>query len=78
MAIVRLVPRAGSTVRFVAMIPQPEQYDEDHFQKPPGLHMVFLPYADDIRGLDTVKSEGREVSRELLNIGKILVNSLTL
>jgi len=42
------------------------------------MHMVFLPYADDIRGLDSVKSEGREVSRELLNIGKILVNALTI
>jgi hypothetical protein len=40
--------------------------------------MIFLPYADDIRGLDAVKPEGREVSRELLNIGKILVNALTI
>ena len=40
--------------------------------------MIFLPYADDIRGLDTVKKEGHEVSRELLNITKILVNALTL
>lgn len=40
--------------------------------------MVFLPYSDDIRSLDTVKTEANPVSRELLNISKIMVNALTI
>ena len=40
--------------------------------------MVFLPYADDIRGLNDVKQEGRNVSRELVNCTKIMVNALTI
>jgi len=42
------------------------------------MHMVFLPYADDIRGLNDVKQEGRNVSRELVNCTKIMVNALTI
>ncbi|CAD8142730.1 unnamed protein product [Paramecium pentaurelia] len=76
--IVRLVPKQGSQVRFCALLPQAEQYDENHFQTPPGLHLIFLPYADDIRGLSSVKQEGADITRQTLNAAKILVNALTI
>jgi ATP-dependent DNA helicase 2 subunit 1 len=54
-AIVRFVPRATSQVRFCALYPQAESFDEDNFQTPPGFNLVFLPFSEDIRKLETVK-----------------------
>lgn len=49
-AICRLIPRANSNPRFVALIPQPEAFDDNHVQiAPPGFHVVYLPFSDDIR-----------------------------
>ncbi|KAM3142080.1 hypothetical protein pb186bvf_005734 [Paramecium bursaria] len=78
LAIVRLTPRKGSQVKFCALIPQIEKYDDDHFQTPPGFHLIFLPYADDIRPVPDVNWEGTEVSRDGVNTAKILVNALTI
>ena len=47
--IAKLVPRNNQELRFAALFPQEEKYDEeDHFQTPPGFHMVILPFAEDI------------------------------
>lgn len=36
-------------MRFAALFPQKEEYDEDdHFQTPPGFNMIILPFAEDI------------------------------
>ena len=48
-AIVKFVGREGSVVKFCALLPQAEKYDEDYFQTPPGFNMIILPWADDIR-----------------------------
>ena len=48
-AIVKFIAREGSLVRYCALLPQIERYDEDFFQTPPGFNMIVLPYADDIR-----------------------------
>eukprot|EP00457_Paulinella_chromatophora_P003656 gb/GEZN01003664.1/.p1 GENE.gb/GEZN01003664.1/~~gb/GEZN01003664.1/.p1 ORF type:complete len:645 (+),score=131.03 gb/GEZN01003664.1/:59-1936(+) len=51
-AIARLIYRKGSLPRFVALVPQLEKKDETGAQEcPPGMHMIFLPYKDDIRSL---------------------------
>eukprot|EP01017_Pseudomicrothorax_dubius_P017726 TRINITY_DN1989_c0_g1_i5.p1 TRINITY_DN1989_c0_g1~~TRINITY_DN1989_c0_g1_i5.p1 ORF type:complete len:478 (+),score=131.50 TRINITY_DN1989_c0_g1_i5:857-2290(+) len=77
-AIVRFVPRSTSNVRFCALLPQQEFYDEDNFQTPPGFNLVWLPYADDLRKPDTVRPVSRtEVSREEIQVAKILINSLS-
>ena len=39
-AIASIIPRAGTIVRFVAMLPSLD---------PPGLYLVYMPYADDMR-----------------------------
>lgn len=50
MAICRLIYRERSNPYFVAVLPQPEELDVAGRQlTPPGMHMIFLPYADDIR-----------------------------
>ena len=48
-AIVKFIPRDGASIRFCALIPQKESFDEDYFQTPPGFNLIFIPYADEIR-----------------------------
>lgn len=51
-AVARLIYRRTGAPRFVAVVPQKEEVDKDGVQeKPPGMHMIFLPYADDVRSL---------------------------
>ncbi|XP_006259035.1 X-ray repair cross-complementing protein 6 isoform X1 [Alligator mississippiensis] len=53
MALCRYVPRRNTPPCFVAMIPQEEELDEQNVQTvSPGFHLIFLPYADDIRKID--------------------------
>lgn len=45
-----VMARTSSPPRFAALVPQEEEIDEHGIQiKPPGFHMVYLPYSDDIR-----------------------------
>lgn len=39
-AIVKFIPRENALVKFGAMVPSTD---------PPGFHLIFLPYADDMR-----------------------------
>jgi len=48
-AIVRLVAQEGTIVRLCALFPQIERYNDEFFQTPPGLQMVFMPWGEDIR-----------------------------
>ena len=52
-AIARAVPKANSTMTFVALVPQQEQIDEESGEQTvsPGFHLMRLPFADDIRDL---------------------------
>ncbi|XP_068160757.1 X-ray repair cross-complementing protein 6 [Antennarius striatus] len=53
-ALCRCVIRRNSPPRFAALVPQKEQVDEGKIQiTPPGFNMIYLPYADDTRTLDT-------------------------
>ncbi|CAO1612644.1 unnamed protein product [Jaminaea pallidilutea] len=50
MAIGVFMPRPTSIPEFVAILPQAEQRSEEGTQiEPPGMHLVPLPFADDIR-----------------------------
>lgn len=51
-AICRFIPRRNSPPRFVALLAQDEELDDQSIQiSPPGFHVIFLPFADDIRKL---------------------------
>lgn len=77
-AIVKIVPRRSSSVRFAALLPQSESFDKDHFQTPAGFNLIFLPYADDMRKPDQIKVENiNEPTAVQVNNAKLLVNSLT-
>ena len=54
-AVVRVQVRENTSVRFCALLPQEESMDETTgLQTPPGFQLVVLPYADDIRDLDSI------------------------
>ncbi len=75
------MPRMNQELRFAALFPQKESYDiEDHHQTPPGFHMVWLPYSDDIvnfAGGEKTIVKPSKVSIELIRLTKLLINNLT-
>ena len=81
-AIVKFVAREGSTVKFCALFPQQEQYDEDYFQTPPGLNMIVLPWADDIRSNSEILSKNPKilpkVSDEQSELAKKLIKKMNI
>lgn len=53
-ALCRCIARRNYPPRFVALVPQNEELDDGKVQiTPPGFNVIYLPYADDIRTLDT-------------------------
>ncbi|XP_034056917.1 X-ray repair cross-complementing protein 6 [Gymnodraco acuticeps] len=53
-AVCRCISRRNYPPRFVALVPQNEELDEGKVQiTPPGFNVIYLPYADDLRTLDT-------------------------
>ncbi|GCC21787.1 hypothetical protein chiPu_0020262 [Chiloscyllium punctatum] len=65
-AVARYIPRRNTPPRFVALVPQGEQLDDEQVQTiPPGFHLMFLPYADDKRKVDfTEKTVANEDQTE--------------
>uniref|UniRef100_UPI00358DE0F3 X-ray repair cross-complementing protein 6-like isoform X2 n=1 Tax=Myxine glutinosa TaxID=7769 RepID=UPI00358DE0F3 len=52
-ALCRYTARKNLPPRFVALVPQEEEVDEHKVQlMPGGFHMIFLPFADDIRNVE--------------------------
>lgn len=48
-----MVVRVNSAPRMVALVPQEEELDSHRIQtSPPGFHVFYLPYADDVRQID--------------------------
>merc|ERR1711988_674773 len=75
LAIARATSRQGAQSRFAALLPQAEELDENNNQiTPPGLHLVWLPYADDIRNL-TLDSP-KTASPEQVKLAKHIVRKL--
>ncbi|KAI1886705.1 hypothetical protein AGOR_G00198540 [Albula goreensis] len=52
-AVCKYTPRRNTPPRFVALVPQREELDSQSQVMPPGFHVIFLPFADDVRNLDT-------------------------
>ena len=81
-AIVKFVAREGSTVKFCALFPQLEKYDEDYFQTPPGFNMIVLPWADDIRSNSEILSKNPKVlpkvSDEQSELAKKLIKKMNI
>jgi ATP-dependent DNA helicase 2 subunit 1 len=74
-AIARFTRLESSIPYFVALLPQLEEFDEDGTQlTPPGLHVIYLPYADDIRQLTLPKTIS--ASKEQVDKAKAFVKKI--
>ncbi|XP_064011207.1 X-ray repair cross-complementing protein 6 isoform X2 [Pogoniulus pusillus] len=75
MALCRYITRRNTPPRFVALVPQEEDVDEQKVQvAPPGFHVVFLPYADDKRKVDF--TEKLPASQEQVDKMKQIIQKL--
>ncbi|XP_015716581.1 X-ray repair cross-complementing protein 6 isoform X1 [Coturnix japonica] len=75
MALCRYIARRNTPPRFVALVPQEEEVDEQKVQiAPPGFHIVFLPYADDKRNVDF--TEKVPANREQVDKMKEIIQKL--
>lgn len=53
-ALCRFIARRNYPPRFVALVPQDEELDQANVQiSAPGFNVIYLPFADDLRTLDT-------------------------
>ncbi|GLD98746.1 hypothetical protein PINS_up007464 [Pythium insidiosum] len=75
-ALARLVVRKTSEPRLVALVPQEETYDELGQVQPTGFHVVFLPYLDDIRDIQSESDE--RATAEQVDAAKQLIAKLKL
>ena len=64
MIICRFIYRKTSTPIFVALYPQKELFIDSHLEKPPGFHVIFLPYGDDIRKINLDGHKMRVIDEE--------------
>uniref|UniRef100_A0A8B9Q1B9 X-ray repair cross complementing 6 n=1 Tax=Apteryx owenii TaxID=8824 RepID=A0A8B9Q1B9_APTOW len=75
LALCRYTPRRNTPPRFVALVPQEEELDEQKVQiAPPGFHLIFLPYADDKRKVDF--TEKVPANREQVDKMKEIIQKL--
>ncbi|XP_031456133.1 X-ray repair cross-complementing protein 6 [Phasianus colchicus] len=75
MALCRYIARRNTPPRFVALVPQEEEVDEQKVQiAPPGFHIIFLPYADDKRKVDF--TEKVAANREQVDKMKEIIQKL--
>ncbi|XP_031572511.1 X-ray repair cross-complementing protein 6-like isoform X2 [Actinia tenebrosa] len=74
--ICRYIPRAVSAPSFVALLPQKEEFNDHKVQiTPPGFHVIFLPYVDDMRKLQYPKMP--KATTEQVNKAKEIIKKLT-
>ena len=50
-AVCRFIPRINASPSFVSLVAQQEIVDEGVVIVPAGLHLIYLPFADDMRKL---------------------------
>eukprot|EP01126_Amoeba_proteus_P062495 TRINITY_DN8508_c0_g1_i6.p1 TRINITY_DN8508_c0_g1~~TRINITY_DN8508_c0_g1_i6.p1 ORF type:complete len:284 (-),score=66.18 TRINITY_DN8508_c0_g1_i6:86-937(-) len=69
------ISRSISRLYFAALLPQKEVLDDDGAQiEPPGFHVIFLPFADDLR--DIAVPEMPKSTKEHVTLAKAVVKTL--
>ncbi|XP_011408577.1 PREDICTED: X-ray repair cross-complementing protein 5-like [Amphimedon queenslandica] len=76
-AVCKYIPRNNSPPIFVALVPQEEELDDSSIQiSPPGFHVIFLPFSEDIRSLD-LPDEMPKASHEQIDKAKEIIKKLS-
>jgi ATP-dependent DNA helicase 2 subunit 1 len=78
MALVRYIPRKSHEPFLAALLPQAESEDISGQAKPPGLNMIRLPFADEIRELHFPANPNVDISEEARNGARDLVQAMRL
>ena len=76
-AICKYISRSYSPPRLAALVPQLEVINDDVQEKPPGFHLILLPFADDLREVEwteTAEPTDEQVEKCLSIISKIFVS----
>jgi len=77
-AICSFKQRSTAGPNYVALMPQLEQSDENGVQtKPPGFHVIYLPYLDDFRALPD-RRLNKDNPRESVDAAKAVISKLLL
>ena len=78
MAVCKFKPRSVSGMSFVGLIPQIEEKDDNGVQiAPPGFHVFYLPWLDDLRPVPIVNLP-EEVSAEAVDAAEEVIKKLKL
>eukprot|EP00090_Calanus_glacialis_P040227 TRINITY_DN7011_c0_g1_i1.p1 TRINITY_DN7011_c0_g1~~TRINITY_DN7011_c0_g1_i1.p1 ORF type:complete len:605 (+),score=238.41 TRINITY_DN7011_c0_g1_i1:38-1852(+) len=78
MAVCQYKPRRTTGLTYIGLLPQEEEVDEAGTQmKPPGFHVIFLPFIDDIRRLPLPKLP-QENPPEAVEAAKEVIKKLRL
>ncbi|PKI83438.1 Ku70p [Malassezia vespertilionis] len=73
-ALALFMPRENVIPAFVALLPQAEEIDEDGAQiVPPGMNMIILPYADDLR--QAPQAPTKEANAEEVSAAEKVIDS---
>jgi len=79
MAVCQYKPRSISNLSYVALLPQEEEMDEVGNQvKPPGFHVIFLPYLDDLRKVPVIEPLTTDNPPEAVEAAKEVIKKLRL
>ena len=79
MAVCQYKPRTTAEMSYVALVPQREELNScgGGQARPPGFHVIYLPYLDDLRQLPRT-AVGGEASQEAVEAAKEVINKLKL
>ncbi|KAJ3035302.1 X-ray repair cross-complementing protein 6 [Rhizophlyctis rosea] len=75
-AICRLIARRNAAPRLVALVPQPGFTSTTGDEEPCGFHVVFLPFADDLRHLKNIVKAADPVPEEYLDLASEFIDKL--
>ena len=78
MAVCQHKSRPTADLSFVALVAQQEERQEGRQIKPPGFHMIVLPFLDDFRRVPALPQSGDQVSTESLLAAKDVISKLRL
>ncbi|KAA1467266.1 Ku DNA-binding complex Ku70 subunit [Dentipellis sp. KUC8613] len=74
--LVRAVIRRNSAPMFCAMLPQAEKVEEGGWSEPAGIHLIPLPFADDIRAAPV--EEGFKASQDIVDAAIPIIKKLSI
>ncbi|KAJ3056120.1 X-ray repair cross-complementing protein 6 [Rhizophlyctis rosea] len=75
-AICKLIARRNTAPRLVALVPQKGFTTSTGEDEPSGFHVIFLPYADDIRHLADIRKPADPVPEEYLDLASEFIDKL--